>query len=108
MNSNRKKIIELTIKINKDLNIQLKFFQVENIFNKYSNKHLHFFYDAFMFRKSNNIIDKKDRADIMGELMIISMLNEIHPIYNKNNSFNNQTEYIQKKYYNKFNSLIVS
>ena len=44
----------------------------------------------------------------MGELMIISMLNEIHPIYNKNNSFNNQTEYIQKKYYNKFNSLIVS
>ena len=39
-----------------------------------------------MFRKSNNIIDKKDRADIMGELMIISMLNEIHPIYNKNNS----------------------
>ncbi len=108
MNPHKKKVIELTIKINEDLNIQLKFFQVEKVFDKYSTKHFNFFYEAFMYRNTNIFIDKQDRGDIMGDLMIISMLNEIHPIYNKNNCLNNETEDIQKKYYNKLNSLIVT
>jgi hypothetical protein len=105
---NNRELIELSIQLNYNLNTKLNHNEIKKIFDLYDDIYIKYFYEALVNNYTDIKIDSKIKANIIFNLMFISMKKEIQPIYNINHKFNKKTDNIQKKYYHKFNSLIVS